>query len=168
MDPRQTGGACQGAHLLSYDQAHPIIDQEMYAAPSDAYLPIFGSSACTPQKGAAPICYGQTSCGKCFELRCKAQFEVNNRGARNYADQYCKKGKSVKVKVIDACPKNHGENDGKSFNPCAMSDHPHLDIAEKAFVIIADKKAGIIWGEVREIPCDQLGEEGNGYQSFGK
>lgn len=167
MDPRITGGACKGANLLTHDQIQPSIDAEMYAAPSDAFLPLFGTSACTKQKGSDPVCFGQTSCGRCFELRCKSQFEVDDRSKRRYAKKYCKEKKSVRVKVIDACPKDHDENGEKKFNPCAMSSHPHLDIAAKAFDTIANTQAGIVWGEVREVSCDQLGPAKNGLKNLG-
>jgi hypothetical protein len=69
------------------------------------------------------------SCGQCFELRC------------DNAGQSCLPG-TITVTATNFCPPNYGlpSDDGGWCNP----PRPHFDMAEPAFLHIAQYRAGIV------------------------
>jgi len=69
------------------------------------------------------------SCGQCFELRC------------DNAGQSCLPG-TITVTATNFCPPNYGlpSDDGGWCNP----PRPHFDMAEPAFLQIAQYRAGIV------------------------
>jgi len=59
-----------------------------------------GKGACTNCTG--PACPNEGQCGKCFNVKCISSISGETSGACS--------GKTIKVKVIDACPQTHPEN----------------------------------------------------------
>lgn len=168
MDPAITGGNCINARTpfkMDRGTVNQIVSSGMYAAPNDLNRDIFGGNPCTP--GNPPQCPDQGSCGKCWEIRCRSQFQENKPSAKEFGNLYCNPGKSVVVRIIDACPHNHPLNTNKGVNPCGRGDMIHMDIGHSAFDVIAKRQVGHIWAEMRPVDCGQgLGSKGNGLGSF--
>ncbi|KAL6609788.1 hypothetical protein ACP70R_039757 [Stipagrostis hirtigluma subsp. patula] len=82
------------------------------------------------------------ACGSCYELRCE------NAGGS------CLPG-SITVTATNFCPPNYGlpSDDGGWCNP----PRPHFDMAEPAFLHIAQYRAGIVPVAYRRVPCVKKG-----------
>nr|WHL46229.1 expansin A4-2 [Lolium arundinaceum] len=82
------------------------------------------------------------ACGSCYELRC------DNAGSS------CLPG-SIMVTATNFCPPNYGlpSDDGGWCNP----PRPHFDMAEPAFLHIAQYRAGIVPVAYRRVPCVKKG-----------
>ncbi|KAF6990665.1 hypothetical protein CFC21_007835 [Triticum aestivum] len=82
------------------------------------------------------------ACGSCYELRC------DNAGSS------CRPG-SILVTATNFCPPNYGlpSDDGGWCNP----PRPHFDMAEPAFLHIAQYRAGIVPVSYRRVPCVKKG-----------
>ncbi|KAG8085923.1 hypothetical protein GUJ93_ZPchr0010g7528 [Zizania palustris] len=82
------------------------------------------------------------ACGSCYELRC------DNAGSS------CLPG-SITVTATNFCPPNYGlpSDDGGWCNP----PRPHFDMAEPAFLHIAQYRAGIVPVSYRRVPCVKKG-----------
>ncbi|PIN02584.1 hypothetical protein CDL12_24901 [Handroanthus impetiginosus] len=93
-------------------------------------------------------------CGQCFQLRC-----VNSR--------WCYKGSPIAtITATNLCPPNWSEdsNNGGWCNPPRI----HFDMAQPAFMKIAQWKAGIVPVAFRRVPCIRRGGvrfafQGNAY-----
>ncbi|KAF8168070.1 hypothetical protein B0H34DRAFT_792723 [Crassisporium funariophilum] len=59
-----------------------------------------GHGACT--NCAGPACAGEQQCGHCFNVKCTGSLDGETSGACS--------GKTVKVKIVDACPSTHPAN----------------------------------------------------------
>uniref|UniRef100_A0ACD5T9W2 Uncharacterized protein n=1 Tax=Avena sativa TaxID=4498 RepID=A0ACD5T9W2_AVESA len=82
------------------------------------------------------------ACGSCYELKC------DNAGSS------CLPG-SIMVTATNFCPPNYGlpSDDGGWCNP----PRPHFDMAEPAFLHIAQYRAGIVPVAYRRVPCVKKG-----------
>ncbi|OEL29591.1 Expansin-A4 [Dichanthelium oligosanthes] len=82
------------------------------------------------------------ACGSCYELRC------------DNAGRSCLPG-SITVTATNFCPPNYGlpSDDGGWCNP----PRPHFDMAEPAFLQIAQYRAGIVPVTFRRVPCVKKG-----------
>ncbi|XP_051205284.1 expansin-A4 [Lolium perenne] len=82
------------------------------------------------------------ACGSCYELRCDS------------AGRSCNPG-SIMVTATNFCPPNYGlpSDDGGWCNP----PRPHFDMAEPAFLHIAQYRAGIVPVAYRRVPCVKKG-----------
>ncbi|CAD6271811.1 unnamed protein product [Miscanthus lutarioriparius] len=82
------------------------------------------------------------ACGSCYELRC------------DNAGKSCLPG-TITVTATNFCPPNYGlpSDDGGWCNP----PRPHFDMAEPAFLHIAQYRAGIVPVAFRRVPCVKKG-----------
>ncbi|TDL25771.1 hypothetical protein BD410DRAFT_837233 [Rickenella mellea] len=105
----QTGVACSGYKPTNSQGSN------IYAAAIGDLSPVWTGPKCQgsldPKKCnghggctncAGPACPGQGTCGKCFNIKCTGPLNGETSGKCS--------GKTVKVKVVDACPSEHPLN----------------------------------------------------------
>lgn len=95
-----TQGSCYYAGRTS-DREVAIFSQNLlYAAIADV-SPIFEGSPCHVDSSLSthPQCPSQQTCGRCFEVRCKAKLDDADESSRKNFQEACIPGKSVVVKV---------------------------------------------------------------------
>ncbi|TDL24868.1 hypothetical protein BD410DRAFT_785592 [Rickenella mellea] len=136
----QSGVACSG-YSPNNSQGNGI-----YAAAMSDLSPLWTGARCSGSmdaskcngKGsctncAGPSCSGEGVCGKCFNVKCTGSLDGESGNKCS--------GKTIKVKIVDACPATHPENYckipqfGGTINPkeaCESSGTNALDIATTA------------------------------------
>ncbi|KAK1400197.1 Expansin [Heracleum sosnowskyi] len=85
------------------------------------------------------------TCGACFEIKCAPEAGLN-----------CKPGQpALIVTATDLCPPDFAQSadNGGWCNP----PREHFDLAEPAFLQIAEQKAGIVPVQYRRVPCSTKG-----------
>ncbi|RCV46483.1 hypothetical protein SETIT_9G535800v2 [Setaria italica] len=93
---------------------------------------------------SSPLFDDGASCGQCFTVTCDAA-----------SSQWCLKGKSVTVTATNLCPPNYAlsGDEGGWCNP----PRRHLDMAQPAFLQIAQCKGGIVPVLYQRTPCMKQG-----------
>ncbi|KAK1284061.1 Expansin-A4 [Acorus calamus] len=86
---------------------------------------------------STPLFDGGLSCGSCYELRCDGDSGSCHSG-------------SIMVTATNFCPPN--SNGGWCDPP-----RPHFDLAEPAFLQIAQFRAGVVPVSFRRVPCVKKG-----------
>ncbi|WIA30234.1 hypothetical protein OEZ86_000325 [Tetradesmus obliquus] len=94
------------------------------------------------------------SCGKCVEVACVDQDFSDGYGQKISRKGMCyDEGKSVVVKITDACPCVH-QNFYSNKRWCC-GDMRHLDLGRKAFQELASENWGVIGLKFREVDCNK-------------
>lgn len=104
-----------------------------------------------------------TSCGRCYELRCRGIFAVAADGSERWdRSDACHPNatqQSIVIKVVDTCPCKGNEK-------WCCGDMPHFDLSARAFARLAPQGKGIIGLRYRPVPCElgllQAQEQGGG------
>ncbi|KDR69822.1 hypothetical protein GALMADRAFT_214902 [Galerina marginata CBS 339.88] len=101
-----------------------------------------GKGACT--NCAGPACPGEQVCGQCFNVKCTGSLDGETSGSCS--------GKTIKVKIIDACPATHPANYCKTASfggtipdreACEASGVNALDIATTARSTLSSFKGNL-------------------------
>lgn len=146
FDPAK--GNCLSHKLSEYEPT-------WFAAVSDVSPRLWGDSPkCQAQAYGEPTCPNQGSCNRCFEVRCVSKWTTWNPDDTSDPYNDCHKGRSVVVRVTDACPHNHSNNVGKAW---CTDGTDHFDLGCEAFKTIANKSVGVIHIQWRSADCSRLG-----------
>lgn len=92
------------------------------------------------------------TCGTCLEIRCTTG-PTRGLASSMYPEGACKGEESVIVQVTDSCPCEQNESNRRWCCQDTARGVRHLDIAEPAFLKLAQQEAGVIDVLFRQIPC---------------
>lgn len=102
---------------------------------------------------APPACPRQANCGQCLEVACNFEGTGSFESNGLTHNEFCKRGRSVVVQLIDACPHNHPNN----AYWCTEEQPEHVDLSCSAFASLTRGRAigdiGSINVHVRRIDC---------------
>jgi hypothetical protein len=146
FDP--AAGNCLSHGLSQYEPT-------WFAAVSDVSPDLWGGGArCKAQPYGEPTCPDQRSCNRCFEVRCVSKWDTSKPGDKSDPYNDCREGRSVVVRITDACPHNHSNNKGKRWCTDGIN---HFDLGCEAFKTIAKRSVGVIHVQWRVASCSRIG-----------